>query len=274
MAGTTFIAGTVITHDWLNDVNNFVYNNTPVSPSIAVSAASLISTVPAGGITSIDVQSALNQLDTLKASKASPVFTGPVTAASFTGAGTSLTGTAASLTAGTATTVSTTVASGAVGTTQAPMDNSTKIATTAYVDAAISSPLPTGTIIDFAGTSAPAGFLACPIVQTDISRTTYAALFAAIGTTWGPGDNATTFGMPWFAANYAAVAANGNVASATTGAVKAHTHVETLATSGSGNGPASSAQGNGTASATLSTQSTGGAANFAAGVAVLKCVKL
>ena len=53
---------------------------------------------------------------------------------------------------------------------------------------------PTGTMIDFAGTSAPAGYLVCN--GAAISRDTYAALFAAIGTAWGPGNGSSTFNLP------------------------------------------------------------------------------
>lgn len=41
---------------------------------------------------------------------------------------------------------------------------------------------------------APAGFL--PHSLTPVSRDTYHRLFTAIGTTWGPGDNSTTFHLP------------------------------------------------------------------------------
>ena len=47
---------------------------------------------------------------------------------------------------------------------------------------------------DFYGTTAPAGALACN--GQAVSRTTYAELFAAIGTTWGGGDGSTTFNLP------------------------------------------------------------------------------
>jgi microcystin-dependent protein len=46
----------------------------------------------------------------------------------------------------------------------------------------------------FAGASVPTGYLACD--GQAVSRTTYAALFAAIGTTWGAGDGSTTFNVP------------------------------------------------------------------------------
>lgn len=52
----------------------------------------------------------------------------------------------------------------------------------------------TGTIIDFAGTSPPTGYLVCD--GSAVSRTTYANLFSAISTTWGAGNGTTTFNLP------------------------------------------------------------------------------
>lgn len=54
--------------------------------------------------------------------------------------------------------------------------------------------VPTGTILPFGGTTAPAGYLLCD--GSAVSRTTYAALFAVIGTTYGLGDGSTTFNLP------------------------------------------------------------------------------
>jgi microcystin-dependent protein len=54
--------------------------------------------------------------------------------------------------------------------------------------------VPVGTIIAYAGTSAPTGYLDCD--GANVSRATYSALFSAIGTTWGVGDGVTTFGVP------------------------------------------------------------------------------
>lgn len=55
---------------------------------------------------------------------------------------------------------------------------------------------PPGFIGDFAGPVAqlPAGWLVCD--GSAISRTTYASLFAAIGTQHGVGDGSTTFNLP------------------------------------------------------------------------------
>ena len=51
-----------------------------------------------------------------------------------------------------------------------------------------------GTIIDFAGPNPPINFLPCN--GTAVSRSTYAALFAVIGTAWGAGDGSTAFNLP------------------------------------------------------------------------------
>lgn len=128
-----------------------------------------------------------------------------------------------------------------------------------------------GELFEFAGTAAPAGSLICPTAATNISRTTYAALFAAIGTTWGVGDGSTTFGMPWFPANYSSVQASANVGTQTVGDNLAHTHGGAIIKTSDfsyGGGGSIYAIGNG---GNVST--TGSAANFPAGVRVLKCVK-
>jgi microcystin-dependent protein len=54
--------------------------------------------------------------------------------------------------------------------------------------------VPTGTVVAFANTTAPTGFLKCN--GATISRTTYADLFAAIGTVFGAGNGSTTFTIP------------------------------------------------------------------------------
>ena len=54
--------------------------------------------------------------------------------------------------------------------------------------------VPSGTVIHFAGQTAPAGWLKAN--GAAVSRTAYAALFAAIGTTYGAGDGRSTFNLP------------------------------------------------------------------------------
>ncbi len=53
---------------------------------------------------------------------------------------------------------------------------------------------PAGEVKSFAMSTAPAGYLKAN--GTAVSRTTYARLFAAIGTTFGVGDGSTTFNLP------------------------------------------------------------------------------
>ena len=54
--------------------------------------------------------------------------------------------------------------------------------------------LPAGAVMPFAMATAPTGWFSCD--GTLLSRTTYALLFAAIGTTFGVGDGSTTFAIP------------------------------------------------------------------------------
>jgi microcystin-dependent protein len=53
---------------------------------------------------------------------------------------------------------------------------------------------PTGTITSYAGSTSPSGWLLCD--GAAVSRTTYAALFTTLSTTYGAGDGTTTFNLP------------------------------------------------------------------------------
>lgn len=53
---------------------------------------------------------------------------------------------------------------------------------------------PTGSVTMFAGSTAPTDWLLCD--GAAVSRTTYADLFAVLGTTYGAGDGSTTFNLP------------------------------------------------------------------------------
>ncbi len=94
---------------------------------------------------------------------------------------------------------------------------------------------PPGKIAAFGMQVAPAGWKVCD--GSAISRTAYAALFAAIGTTWGAGDGSTTFNLPdlrgyylrGFGTNGDGVA-SGAFAAKLADAVKAHTHEFDIAT--------------------------------------------
>ena len=54
--------------------------------------------------------------------------------------------------------------------------------------------VPIAAVVPYAGGSAPAGWLLCN--GAAVSRATYAALFAVIGTTYGGGDGTSTFQVP------------------------------------------------------------------------------
>jgi microcystin-dependent protein len=54
--------------------------------------------------------------------------------------------------------------------------------------------VPTATIIPWSDSSAPSGYLECN--GAAVSRSTYSALFAIIGTTYGAGDGSSTFNIP------------------------------------------------------------------------------
>lgn len=56
------------------------------------------------------------------------------------------------------------------------------------------SSLPAGTVVQWTTNTAPGNWLICD--GTAVSRTTYATLFAAIGTTYGVGNGSTTFNLP------------------------------------------------------------------------------
>lgn len=58
----------------------------------------------------------------------------------------------------------------------------------------VSGGIPAGAVMPFAMNSAPSGWLAAD--GTAVSRTDYATLFAAIGTTHGAGNGTTTFNLP------------------------------------------------------------------------------
>jgi microcystin-dependent protein len=82
---------------------------------------------------------------------------------------------------------------GTFSTLTANTANITTLTATNYTGGGIA---PTGSLTMWAGAivSPPTGWLACN--GANVSRTTYSALFAVIGTSFGVGDNSTTFGLP------------------------------------------------------------------------------
>jgi hypothetical protein len=82
--------------------------------------------------------------------------------------------------------------------------------------------VPAGSLLMWSTGVAPSGYLLCN--GNAVSRSTYAALFAVIGTTFGAGDNVTTFNLP----NYTNRMPYGTTVGATGGSADAtlvaHTH--------------------------------------------------
>lgn len=70
----------------------------------------------------------------------------------------------------------------------------TPFLTRRMVEAFIPPSVPSGTIIHYAGRTVPSGWLIAN--GGAVSRTTYANLFSAIGTTYGTGDGSSTFNLP------------------------------------------------------------------------------
>ena len=73
-------------------------------------------------------------------------------------------------------------------------DEITDLLVTAEDALAAMLPAPTGDVAYFAFSGVPSGFLECN--GAAVSRTTYSALFAVIGTTFGAGNGSTTFNVP------------------------------------------------------------------------------
>ena len=76
--------------------------------------------------------------------------------------------------------------------------------------------VPPGAVIPYAGSSAPDGWLLCD--GSAVSRTTYANLYAAIGTAFGAGNGSTTFTLPDLRGRVAAMRGSGQSVGDTAGA--------------------------------------------------------
>lgn len=155
--------------------------------------------------------------------------------------------------------------------------------------------VPTGAVMPFAMNSAPTGWLASD--GSAVSRATYAALFAAIGTLYGVGDGSTTFNLPDLRASFVRGAGSDGVATAGTfGAkqaedYKSHNHAASdsghahTTTAGAGavysasapysSGTAPSYTGTSTSVgyATITVANSGGTETRPRNIAMLYCIK-
>ena len=134
---------------------------------------------------------------------------------------------------------------------------------------------PTGMVIWVAMSSAPTGFIKCN--GAAVSRTTYSALFTAIGTTFGSGDGSTTFNVPDLRGEFIrgwddsrGVDSGRSFGSFQADEFKSHTHSYNASRGSSdygGSNPASGSPSSGT------TGATGGTETRPRNVALLACIK-
>ena len=135
--------------------------------------------------------------------------------------------------------------------------------------------LPAGAVSFFSMSYAPSGWLIAD--GSAVSRTAYAALFAAIGTTFGAGDGSTTFNLPDLRGEFIRCWAGAKAVD--TGRVfgswqadnfRSHSHTYPGGTTGGGtaakNGPP--------LGGVLTTNSTGGTETMPRNIALLACIKI
>jgi microcystin-dependent protein len=138
--------------------------------------------------------------------------------------------------------------------------------------------LPAGAVQAFAMNSAPSGWLAAN--GSNVNRTTYAALFSAIGTTYGVGDGSTTFALPDLRGYFVRGSGTNSdgTASGTFGQkqaddLKSHTHTYDdtgVSQTGLTGGPTPFAN---TSTTKRTTDATGGTETRPANIALLYCIK-
>jgi microcystin-dependent protein len=116
-------------------------------------------------------------------------------------------------------------------------------ATKVYVDTSVATinSVITGSIQMWPTATAPTGYLLC--AGAAVSRTTYATLFAVIGTTFGVGDGTTTFNLPNYSDRMPYGTTIGSTGGSKDAVVVSHTHTltdpghnHTTGTSSSGGG--------------------------------------
>ena len=140
--------------------------------------------------------------------------------------------------------------------------------------------VPTGSVIYSAANAAPTGFIKAN--GANISRTTYADLFAAIGTTYGAGDGSTTFLVPDLRGEFLrgwddsrGIDTGRAFGTAQTDAFKSHTHgIQTYTQNIAGPEAGKVYNGGGsTVSFVVNTASTGGTETRPRNIALLACIK-
>lgn len=145
------------------------------------------------GITDEELVDALRAAFATKAPKDNPTFTGTARGAALNFTGTGNFGGLLTLLAGLDVTGTTNFKGSVSGIDPTAAQD---FVTLSYLNSQLakSGGVPPGTLIHYAGRTVPSGWLIAN--GANVSRKDYAALFAAIGTTYGAGDGSTTFGLP------------------------------------------------------------------------------
>lgn len=146
------------------------------------------------------------------------------------------------------------------------------------IKALIAAAVPAGAVAHFARSAAPSGWLECDGAL--VSRSAYPALFAAIGTTYGPGDGSTTFALPDARGEFLrgwdhgrGVDAGRVLGSPQTDELRSHTHpIQTSTTDAGADGFVADATSPNVHSA--ATGATGGGETRPRNLALMVCIKV
>jgi microcystin-dependent protein len=180
----------------------FVYNNTSGSITVKVSGQTGVSVPVAAKMILVcngtDVVVATSYIASLTLGSALPVASGGTGLATLT---------ANNVILGNGTSTPSFVAPGTSG-------NLLTSNGTTWTSAAAPAGTPTGGLVLWPTSSAPTGWLICD--GSAVSRTTYSALYAVVGTVFGSGDGSTTFNLPNYAGRMP-VGVNGTYTLASTG---------------------------------------------------------
>ena len=139
--------------------------------------------------------------------------------------------------------------------------------------------VPPGAVMHFAMNSVPTGWLRAN--GAAVSRTTFAALFNAIGTTYGAGDGSTTFNLPDLRGEFLrgwddgrGVDSGRAFGSAQAGEIQSHTHVvQNVSTSSADVSFVNMAHVNAMGNGSRTSNATGGTETRPRNVALLACIK-
>ncbi len=169
---------------------------------------------------------------------------------------------------------------GTKGLVPAPAAGDTAAARFLSAAGTFAAAVPVGSITMYAANTAPTGWLECS--GAAVSRTTYAGLFAAIGTVFGSGDGSTTFNLPEMRGEFARGWDNGRgvdparaFGSAQADELEAHVHSVQPPASSSDAGAGLTATGAGGAETITpyNTDSTGGSETRPRNIALMFIIK-